>query len=201
MYKESRRLAPKAKPEVYPMRTAWISSALALTSILFIPVTARAQTTAAVCEPGTPSVGRGGWVLDVTHRSHGAPSRSANNLKQIALAVHVIALEGHETLVFFLGGVPVKDGTSNTVLLAEGVPSLSCGDADGDGRVGVVSVEFLLRDIRTGDLIPGFFVPNDGELDDNGQEEVTVVIGDFTLTGSARTRFWSFAVEPLGMNR
>ena len=173
------------------MRNVVIGYTLVLASIL-APAAAWAQTVDA-CEPQATSIRRGGWILDVTYRSQGA---AVNNIRQLTLVAHDVPGEGHEGLVFLLGGVPLADGASSTFLVAEKHVRPSCGDPDGDGRAGIVALQFLLRDVRTGELVAGLIVPNDGELDDDGQEPVTIVIGDVTVTGTADTRFFVFGPDP-----
>ena len=173
-------------------RIGWLVAVVVILSVV-APAAARAQA-ASACDSGRPAIRRGGWLLDVSHRTHG-PGQSANNLKQIGLGMHFIPLEGDQALVFFLGGIHIQDGTSNTILLAERVETVSCGDTDGDGRIGIVLVQFLLRDIRTDDLVLGFVIPTDGELDDDGTEAVTIVIGRFTAVGEVRSKFWVFGTE------
>ena len=170
------------------MRSAVIGCTVVLASVL-TAAAARAQTVDA-CDSQGPR--RGGWILDVTYRSHGA---AVNNIKQLTLVAHYLPSQGNEALVFFLGGVPVADGTSNTFLAAEKHVRPSCADLDGDGLAGIVSVQFVLRDVRTGELVTGLIVPNDGELDDNGEESVTIVIGDVTVTGTTHSRFFVFGTE------
>ena len=170
------------------MRSAVIGCTLVLASVL-APAAAWAQTVNA-CEAEGPR--RGNWILDVTYRSHHA---AGTDIKQLTLIAHDVPGEGHQGLVFLLGGVPVADGASSTFLVVEKHVRPSCGDTDGDGRAGIVALPFFLRDVRTGELVPGVIVPNDGELDDDGQEPVTIVIGDFTVTGTADTRFFVFGPE------
>ena len=170
------------------MRSAAISCTLVLASVL-TAAAARAQTVNA-CDSQGPR--RGGWILDVTYRSQGP---AVNNLKQLTLAAHYLPSQGHEALVFLLGGVPLHDGTSSTFLVAEKHVRPSCGDVDGDGLGGIISLQFVLRDVRTGELVTGLIVPNDGELDDDGEEPVTIVIGDVTVTGTAHSRFFVFGTE------
>ena len=176
------------------MRAPWTVSALALASALVAPGAALAQSPSA-CDAQRPALGPGGWALDVSHHQRNAPNPPVNNLKQMSIGAHFIPLEGDQALVFFLGGVHVQDGTSNTFMIGERFPTLSCADADGDGRIGIVLLQFTLRDVRTGELVAGVVVPNDGELDDDGTEDVTVVIGRLTVTAEARTRFWVFGTE------
>ena len=174
-------------------RIGWLVVVFVILSAV-APVAARAQTVSA-CEAARPDISRGGWLLDVSYRTHGR-SVGANNLKQISLGIHSIPLEGSQTLVFFLGGgAHIQDGTSNTFLIGERLPAVSCADTDGDGRAGIVLLELLLRDIRTGELVSGFVIPADGELDDDGTEEATIIIGDLTVVGTVRGRFWVFGTE------
>ena len=161
-------------------RIGWLVAVFVILSVV-APVAARAQTVSA-CDSGRPDVRRGGWLLDVSYRTQGR-IQSANNLKQISIGFHNIARQGQQTLVFFLGGVPIQDGASSTLLLAESLQTVSCADTDGDGRIGIVLLQFLLRDVRTDELVPGFIIPIDGELDDDGTEEVMIVIGQTTVVG------------------
>ena len=178
------------------MRRVWIGCTLVIASIL-VPASGRAQTTSA-CEPQT-SLARGGWILNVSYRPQGVP---VNNLRQLGIGMHYVPGLGDQALVFLLGGIPISDGTSSTVLVSEAPPTLSCSDEDGDGRIGLVRLQFLVRDVRTGELAVGVIVPNDGELDDDGEEEVTIVIGDRTFVGDVRAHFYVFGTElPPGPGR
>ena len=172
------------------MRRAWVYRILVIASLL-VPTLAQAQTIKA-CDPLTTSVGRGGWILDVTYRTSGAP---VNDIRQLTLGAPYVPLEGREALVFLIGGVPITDGASSTLLVAEQIQTISCGDTDGDFRIGILRVELLLRNVRTGDLVTAFIVPGDGELDDNEEEEVTIVIGTLTLVGTVERRFFVYGTE------
>ena len=95
-------------------------------------------------------------------------------------------VEGHQRLVFQLGGIPVgglalhlsiqgdgrtggiariTDGTSNTILLAEQPPALGCEDVNLDGFAGLTHLLFALTDVRTGTVVTLALVPVDGEVD------------------------------------
>jgi hypothetical protein len=121
-------------------------------------------------------------------------------------------LEGQQCLVFFLGGIPrsthpdlylniwvnqgevpvvhgsIHDGTSNTVLVAERYSSsASCADVDNDGIAGLTSLQLVMRNVRTHELLPVSIVPTDGEIDDRDVEDVTIVIGNMTFVERVRT--------------
>jgi len=173
-------------------RNGWVVAVFVILSVV-APVAARAQTISA-CDAGRPDVRRGGWLLDVSYRAPG-PGQSANNLKQIGIGMHLMPLQGHEALVLVRGVAHIQDGTSNTILVAERIHAVSCADTDRDGRIGIVLLQFLLRDNRTDELVSGFVIPTDGELDVDGAEDVIIVIGDLTAVGSIRCKFWVFGTE------
>jgi hypothetical protein len=97
------------------------------------------------------------------------------------LSFHAGGLAGGQALAFFVRGVAIIDGLSNTVLVSEGFASVTCGDPDLDGRLGIVQLQFQMRDVKTGALVPVLIVPDDGELDDGGVQNVTLVIGSQTI--------------------
>ena len=86
-------------------RIGWLVAVVVILSVV-APAAARAQA-ASACDSGRPAIRRGGWLLDVSYRTHG-PGQSANNLKQIGLGMHFIPLEGDQALVFFLGGIHIQ---------------------------------------------------------------------------------------------
>jgi len=80
------------------------------------------------------------------------------------------------------GVARIRDGTSNTILVAESVPtSASCADTDGNGRGGVTMLHFAMRDARTGQSVAVSIIPNDGDVDDDGQHSTTIVVGARTF--------------------
>lgn len=122
------------------------------------------------------------------------------------------ALEGHQALVFYLGGIPgsdatihiavtvdalgtgqahgvahIRDGSSNTVLFAEGDAVLSCADINLNGVAGVTQLLLTMRDVRTGDVVPLIIVPDDGEMDGD-LDQVTIVIGNRTFVETVRVK-------------
>src|SRR5829696_9349125 len=96
-----------------------------------------------------------------------------------------VVLQGEQALVFFLGGIPeagvslhlvlkdgrahgaahITDGTSNTIMISEGLPVLECDDANLDGVAGVAQVLLTMRDARARDTFELLLVPEDGEID------------------------------------
>ena len=80
------------------------------------------------------------------------------------------------------GVARIRDGTSNTVLVAEAVPTAAtCADADGNGRGGVTMLHFAMRDARTGQSVPVSIIPNDGDVDDDGRHATTIGVGPKTF--------------------
>ncbi len=76
------------------------------------------------------------------------------------------------------GVLQIRDGTSNTVLIAEKSPAnASCADTDGDGVAGVTSLQFSVRDVHTGQLLPISIAPVAGDVDDRTRHEATVIVG------------------------
>jgi hypothetical protein len=95
------------------------------------------------------------------------------------------------------GTVQIKDGTSNTVLIAEGIPTAaSCDDIDGDGVAGFTHLQFVMRDVRSSDLVPVSVIPASGEIDESGEEPVIMVIGDTTFAERVRSHVWGFPTRP-----
>jgi hypothetical protein len=137
------------------------------------------------CGDAPASVRRGGWVLDVSYHQTGP--QSANNLKQIGIGFHYITQDGEARLAVPHGTAHIQDGTSNTILLAENIGRLACADADGDGRAGIAAADIFMRDLRTDDIIVLSIIAADGELDGD-DEDVSIVIGNETIIGRARTR-------------
>lgn len=108
---------------------------------------------------------------------------------------------GHQSLVFHLGGIPdgglslhlvarpdgradgmasITDGTSNTILLAERLPALTCEDVNLDGFAGVTRLVFTLNDVHTGTAVPLILVPLDGEVDSD-LEQMSIVLAGRTF--------------------
>ena len=151
-----------------------------------------------LCDSGPRTARNGGWILDVTHDGRAAAS-TVNNLKQLALGVHHVGTAG-DGLPLVTGVVHIDDGLSNTLMVGESHQvTLSCADADADGVVGLASLTFFLRDVSNGDLVPVSITPDDGELDERGEEAVTIVVGRVTV--AATGRYWVFGTELPGGSR
>lgn len=70
------------------------------------------------------------------------------------------------------GAIHVRDGTSNTILVADGSADASCADTDGDGTAGLARMTFELRDIRTGARLTAEISPIAGDIDRQGRVKV-----------------------------
>jgi hypothetical protein len=77
------------------------------------------------------------------------------------------------------GVVHITDGTSNTIMFGEVmVGAVECGDINGNGVAGVMSLLFAVRDVHTRQTTFVRLVAEDGEIDENGAENLILVIGD-----------------------
>ncbi len=75
----------------------------------------------------------------------------------------------------------IVDGASNTVLVSENsIATVSCADVNANKIEGIAALQFVMRDVRTGDLVTVAISPLDGEIDESGIEELTLVIGSTT---------------------
>lgn len=70
------------------------------------------------------------------------------------------------------GAVHIRDGTSNTVLVADGSAGAACADTDGDGTAGLARLTFELRDIRAGARLTAEISPIVGDVDHQGRVKV-----------------------------
>lgn len=77
------------------------------------------------------------------------------------------------------GQRPAERLTPDTLL------ALVCADNDGDGVAGVIAIEVVLRNERTGDSVVAAIVP-EAEVDHTGHVETTIRLTD----GSGETRGW-----------
>jgi hypothetical protein len=124
--------------------------------------------------------------------------------------------------VFHLGGIPdnglslhlvarpdggaggmagITDGTSNTIMVAEKVQAIACGDLNLDGFAGVTHLLLTLTDARSGAVVPLTLVPVDGEIDSvleglvisvgglTFEETVTIGVGNVDTTRGLGYRF------------
>lgn len=112
------------------------------------------------------------------------------------LARQPVLIDGHQRLVFQLGGISsdglslhlsvqddgrtggiarITDGTSNTILLAEQHPALRCEDVNLDGFAGLTHLVFALSDVPTGSVVTLVLVPLDGEVD-SGLEQMSIAL-------------------------
>ena len=151
--------------------------ALALCAVTLFPTAANADRLN-LCDGQSPSARHTGrWVLDVSYRQPGGGLQPG--LKQLQIAA--IDFGG-----FAPGGggmAQITDGTSNTVFVAEKTVRTSCTDVDGDGIAGIGLIEIDMRNVETGAITTVRIIPVDNELDENGEEEVLIVIGDTTVNG------------------
>jgi hypothetical protein len=76
----------------------------------------------------------------------------------------------------------LHDGTSNTIMLAEGHPDMSCGNLDHDDIAGLTGAVIDFRATRSGQLFTATVLPTNGEADALGRHAATV-----TFTGGGRT--------------
>ena len=87
----------------------------------------------------------------------------------------------------------IPDGTpSGTVLVAENEPATAtCQDVDGDGTAGLTSLQFNVQDVRTGEVLPVSLTPADGDLDESGERELILIVGNDSRIGTWAVR-WVF---------
>src|SRR5262245_18643284 len=91
------------------------------------------------------------------------------------------------------GAAVIKDGLSNTVLIAEKHPTTaSCADTNGNGVAGLTSLQFVMRDVHSGELVPVSIIPASGEIDKSGEDEVIIVTGDTTFVERLKTHVSGF---------
>lgn len=169
---------------------------LILAGLVALPLESAGDEVVNLCGAQAPGVRTGAWVLDVSYE-RGQTAAPANNLKQMSLACHT-AGDGapiRPRRVFAAGSAEIHDGTSNTVLVGERPPRPSCADVDGNGVAGVTRLRVVMRDARSGALVPVMIVPNDGEIDGGGKERVTIIIGEVRAVGTARTHVWVSGTE------
>jgi hypothetical protein len=85
------------------------------------------------------------------------------------------------------GTVHIPEGTAPQVLIAQPQGTrASCADTDGDGIAGLTSLELLVRNVRSGELVPVVVVPDRGEIDEPGWHAITVRISNRVIAGRAR---------------
>lgn len=70
------------------------------------------------------------------------------------------------------GAVHIRDGTSNTILVADGSADASCADTDGDDTAGLARLSFGLREVRTGARFTAEVSPVNGNIDHQGRVKV-----------------------------
>src|SRR5262245_19208816 len=91
------------------------------------------------------------------------------------------------------GVARISDGSSNTVLIAEAGPTTaSCADTNDNGVAGLTSLQFVMRDVHSGELVPVSIIPASGEIDKSGEDEVIIVIGDTTFVERVKTHVSGF---------
>jgi hypothetical protein len=153
--------------------------ALAICTLFSFPVAAEAQLLS-LCDGESASMRRGGWVLDVSYKQ--SQSAQQNNLKQMSLAViHYAEARAPRGA----GMAHITDGTSNTILAGEGPVRLSCTDVDNDGVAGIGLIELEMREAGSGEITVVRVIPLDGEIDEDGDEPVLIIVGATTATGRA----------------
>ncbi len=96
-----------------------------------------------------------------------------------------LAMQAHVTLdpdgqARVEGAARVQDGASNTIMVAEDHPDMSCADLDDDGIAGLTEAVIDFRATRSGELFKVTVLPTDGEADERGRHPAAV-----TLTGGA----------------
>src|SRR5262245_19097184 len=93
--------------------------------------------------------------------------------------IHVAVSIGRSGLGRTHGVARLSDGSSNTILIAEAVPTTaSCADTNENGVAGLTSLQFVMRDVHSGELVPVSIIPTSGEIDESGLDEVIIVIGN-----------------------
>lgn len=70
------------------------------------------------------------------------------------------------------GTVHVHDGTSKTILIADGSVDAACVDTDGDGTAGLARMSIGLHDIQSGARLTAEVTPSNGDIDDRGRMKV-----------------------------
>ncbi len=93
------------------------------------------------------------------------------------MALDLVVAFGPDGTVETYGTIHVRDGTSNTVLIAESAPQSSCADSDGDGTAGVAFLQVAALDPYTGERLLVVIVPAAGELDDRGSHDIRIEVG------------------------
>lgn len=108
---------------------------------------------------------------------------------QIQVAVTI----GRDGLARTQGAARIRDGSSNTVLIAEAIPTTaSCADTDDNGVAGFTSLQFAMRHVPSGELVPVSVIPASGEIDESGEDLLIIVIGDTTFVEKVKSRVWGF---------
>lgn len=90
--------------------------------------------------------------------------------------LHLVLRFGADGDATARGTVHVRDGTSNTVLIA-GAAQAACADTDGDGVAGITALELFGRHPLGGEELLVFFLGGH-ELDARGEYPVGVRVGD-----------------------
>jgi hypothetical protein len=81
----------------------------------------------------------------------------------------LVAAVGNDSDTRGDGAIHIREGLSNTILVADGSAQARCADADGDGVSGVVRLAIGLRDARTGASHTGVIAPLQGDVDEWGR--------------------------------
>jgi hypothetical protein len=180
-----------SSPQGSALSVLSVLSAL-LVGLLSSAVSAEARD-AGSCAPAAQAVRRGGWVLDASYGPSVTPS--ASEVEYVTTQVsHMATTSGFVTQA--TGTAQIRDGTSNTLMIAERWPALlSCDDVNLDGIAGIAMVQFSLRNALNGAIVPVAIVPLDGELDSAGEEAVTISIGGRIADGVATVRAWVYGTE------
>lgn len=61
---------------------------------------------------------------------------------------------------------------------------------------GLTLLQFVMRDVRSGDLVPVSVIPARGEIDESGEELVIIVGGDTTFVERVSSHIWGFLARP-----
>lgn len=81
------------------------------------------------------------------------------------------------------GVIQFGTGASKLILIPEpGGTSATCADADDDGVSGLVLLEVLARNVRTGEQFLVSLAPTGGDIDESGEYEVALRAGDMSTT-------------------
>jgi hypothetical protein len=86
------------------------------------------------------------------------------------------------------GVLQIRDGTSNTILIAESTGTASCSQDRDSGQWTLDSLTLLFRDPRTGQVVPVIIVVLDEIRPGSGVYAVEARIGDRVMEGTMTVR-------------